>query len=192
MIETSPAYDVLQGFILPEDPLQQAEEQFPGLIRVRVTTRNRARLIVEGETWNFFLDESQVDEAKFQLEETLYNKKDNIEPLFWDLVWHHAAEAILAVRQGHREARRNAQLRRRQKEEHERMSSPAWQDRGFLTREKKDLTESDLRKIAEEAFAAANGGYVELTINGITVHIGGGDDAADVVRKFKEAGGKLA
>ena len=115
MIKVSSAFETLQEFILPDEQLAEAEEQFPGLIRVKMTTRNKVRLLVQKKTWNFFLDESQVDEAKFQLEETLYNKKDDIEPLFWDLVWHHAAEAILAVRLGHREHRRRVALRRKKK-----------------------------------------------------------------------------
>lgn len=115
MIETSPAHSVLQELILPEDMLLEAEEQYPGLIRLRLATRNHARLLVDGEAWNFFLEESQADEAKLQLEERLYNQRGQLDPVLWDYVWHRVAEAILAVRQGHREHRRRMALRRKKK-----------------------------------------------------------------------------
>lgn len=102
----------LREHILPRDELYGAEVQFPGAIRLLLATRRHARLSVKDRAWDFFLNEKSAEEVQFQLEKTTYNNKLTVSPVLWELAWHRAAEAILAVRQGHREFVQNKKYKK--------------------------------------------------------------------------------
>jgi len=113
MIITSPAHDTLREYMLTDDELIGAEKEFPGAVRIYKATRNHVRVLVHGTAWNFTLDESQENDMKFQLESNGHNDKNQVHPVLWGLIWHRAAEAVLAVRKGHEEYRRNKAPRSR-------------------------------------------------------------------------------
>ncbi|HVV15425.1 MAG TPA: hypothetical protein VHD55_03445 [Candidatus Paceibacterota bacterium] len=112
MSSTSPSQVKLREFILTDEQLFDAEERFPGIIRLYLATRNRARVLVEGHAWEFSLDEPSADNPVLLLVPRQWNRKESITPELWTLVWHKAAEAILAARVGHEEHRHHLKERR--------------------------------------------------------------------------------
>jgi hypothetical protein len=104
--------DLLRECMLTDSGLMMAEMGHPGSVRVLSSGRYHARLSVDGEGYEFSITETGLDE--FGL---VSNYPDDPQDLLYDLVWHRAAEAILAHRKGHFEAKRNKLLRKAQRQE---------------------------------------------------------------------------
>lgn len=98
--------DILREHVLTNDRLMLAEIGFPGMVRVLASGRYHARLEVDGWGYDFNI----VEHA--HLERELVSKFPDSQPLLSALAWHKAAEAMLAHRKGHLEARLNKKLRR--------------------------------------------------------------------------------
>ncbi len=112
MPSNSPSQMKLREFVLTDEQLLDAEEQFPGIIRLSMATRNKARVLVEGSAWDFSMDESRAENPILQLTVRRWNRDGAVPPLLRDFVYHRAAEAILAARVGHEEHRRHMKERR--------------------------------------------------------------------------------
>jgi len=105
--------DLLREHLLINHKLTDAETMYPGCIRILSTGRYHARIEVDGTGWEFKIVEVKLNEFKL-----LSRFPRDIYPsVLWELVWHRAAEAMLAHRKGHFEADRNKKLRKPQTEQ---------------------------------------------------------------------------
>ncbi|MBI2004755.1 hypothetical protein HYS79_01165 [Patescibacteria group bacterium] len=109
-IPFSPNDGVLRFNLLSGDKLRQAEEECAGVVRVIAAGRYTARLRVGEEVWKFFLtDDPSVEFAAS-------GGDANCDDLLRRLAFHRAAEVMLALRQGHKEAVLSRQQKKLAKE----------------------------------------------------------------------------
>jgi hypothetical protein len=116
MTEPSPSDLALREFQLTDVEIKDAQDSLTGIIRILLATRDKARLEVCNEIWNFQLRPSLMIEKDGQMElmcSTTRNvRRDEMNTRYWDLIWFRAAEAMLAVRRGQMEARENTKKKK--------------------------------------------------------------------------------
>ncbi len=101
----------LSFYLMPNHLLKEAEQLYAGRVRLIMAWHYGARLNVDGIVWNFFIEKTQEQAKELQLVSPQLGPRD-LPPLLWELVWHRAAEASLAVRRYHAEARVRAKERK--------------------------------------------------------------------------------
>ncbi|MDE1924781.1 MAG: hypothetical protein KGH79_01195 [Patescibacteria group bacterium] len=109
-IETNPSDEKLREHLLPDDLLRSRESEHPGEVRVLAVNRYQARLQARTFILNFLL-QKRKDEVRTFSANASCGKLTDIPTTLRDLAWHRAAEAMLAIRKGHVEYRRNRRLR---------------------------------------------------------------------------------
>lgn len=101
----SPQRAELLQHILDDDDLEYAERIFPGKVRVLMCRRNSANLSVMEYVFMFSLppdEKKEKQELRAQLYEGDIDIFQRLYPELWDYIFHRAAEAILALRNGHK------------------------------------------------------------------------------------------
>lgn len=102
--------DLLREHVLVDDQLMLAEIGYPGHVRLASSGRYHARLLIGGVGYTFSIKQTGAD--AYELVSTYPAGQDAKDTLLDELVWHRAAEAMLAHRKGHFEAYHNKLLRK--------------------------------------------------------------------------------
>lgn len=103
-LEISPQREELLRHILPQKVLESCHEDFPGAVRLHLIRRTRAVVLVRGEPVSFHLPEAEQGGCTMSAKaarSTLAVQRTH--PDLWGLARHTAAEAMLALRNGHKE-----------------------------------------------------------------------------------------
>ena len=103
----------LRSYLLTDEELALAEAANPGVVRIKTAGRYAVRLRVGTHTLGFNLKKYPNGEKEFGIATSTMSGE--MPSLLSSLVWHRAAEAILAVRQGHLEYRLERQKRKASK-----------------------------------------------------------------------------
>jgi hypothetical protein len=110
MTELTPQRKELLSHLLPDDTLEYVEEKFPGAVRVALVRRTRAivKLKLKGyerlKVIYYHLPEpDEFGECPLSVESAHEWWLRPKEPDLWQLATHRACEAMLAVRNGHKE-----------------------------------------------------------------------------------------
>jgi hypothetical protein len=117
----SPQREELQSYILDDASLEYVEQKFPGLIRIETCRRTRAVLTLKlkpssaKQTITYHLPEDEKGDATLQIEATRARMITENYPDLWAYARHRACEAMLALRNGHKEHVRVSARRRASK-----------------------------------------------------------------------------
>lgn len=99
-ILTSESDQELRSHLLTDDEALRLETLHPGAVRIIATSRYRARLLVNGTTWEFALTSVS---GEMQLVVRTPGIRSLVPRTLWNLAWHRVAEQMLALRRGHAE-----------------------------------------------------------------------------------------
>lgn len=108
-VETNLTIEHLRELILTNEELVTYERQNDEPIRLLSVRRYEARFEVESRVFNFRLSHPSPHGHRCLLNETGNGFLKSL--VQHKLLWHKAAEALLAIRKGHMEYRRNRQLK---------------------------------------------------------------------------------
>lgn len=100
----SPQRRELQRHVLPPEVLAWCQGDYPGAVNLHIVRRTRAVVLIRGERVAFYLPKDEHGECTLQAEgakSTLSLERSH--PDLWGLARHIAAEAMLALRNGHKE-----------------------------------------------------------------------------------------
>lgn len=100
--------------LLPQSQLEYCHERYPGAVRLELVRRTRAVLRIHTRPVYFHLSEEDHGQVMFTVEgaqATLSLEKTH--PALWKLGFHIAAEAMLALRNGHKEHARVSSRKKR-------------------------------------------------------------------------------
>jgi hypothetical protein len=100
--------------LLPQSQLEYCHERYPGAVKLELVRRTRAVLRIRERPVYFHLSEEDRGQVAFTAEgaqATLSFEKTH--PALWKLCFHTAAEAILALRNGHKEHARVSSRKKR-------------------------------------------------------------------------------
>lgn len=95
--------DELRSHLLTDAGLSECEEVHPGKVHLLAVGRYTARLQAESSVVTFSLRETPRNGKSLFAE--FFGNEPEQGSLLWELLWHKSAEAMLAVRRGHTEAR---------------------------------------------------------------------------------------
>lgn len=109
-VETNDTVDHLREYILTDGMLAEKEQAFPGQVHLISVRRYEARLRVDSQICTFFLVEDG-DRRKYLITTPAHGFYAGRPAGIHALAWHRAAEALLAIRKGHMEYRRNRQIK---------------------------------------------------------------------------------
>ena len=104
--------------VIDEDKLSELEAEFPGKIRVGLAGRYGCRLLAKGIVFEFVLGKLPDGSDTFFVTENslpLKKKVPGHDKRLFALVRHRAAEAMLAVRNGHSDYNRRRAVVKRKK-----------------------------------------------------------------------------
>lgn len=90
--------------ILSHDTLSYCHERYPGAVRLELVRRTRAVLRIHDKVVGYHLSELDQGFVTLKTEASQSTKQlETSHPALWSLGLHIAAEAMLALRNGHKE-----------------------------------------------------------------------------------------
>ncbi len=105
--------EALQKLVLEQSQLEYCHERYPGAVRLILVRRTSAVLRIRDRQVRFHLPEEDHGHVELTAEGALSTLKfKQSHPALWGLALHIAAEAMLALRNGHKE---HVRVRKRKK-----------------------------------------------------------------------------
>lgn len=112
--EVSPEREELQRHILPRSQLEYCHERYPGTVGLVLVRRTRAVVLVHNRPLYFHLTNEALSAPELEAEGYVLRWLKERHPALWGLAQHLACEAMLAVRNGHKEHVRTTRKKREQ------------------------------------------------------------------------------